>query len=497
MKVVRRVRVRAARWGIALMGCTLLASGMLAPAGVAHSATTKPNIVFIITDDQRWDQLNHMPTVERELVHKGTRFTSAFVTDGLCCPSRTSMLRGQYDHSTGVYNNDGIYGGWKRVHSLGLENSTLATWLHGAGYRTGFVGKYFNGYNNLTYVPPGWDVWRARKGPNYYNYDVSENGVPKLYGSAPADYDADVMTAYADTFIRSTPAAQPLFLWLAYHEPHAPWTVAPRYVGDPRCAGETNTGAASFNEADVADKPAYISATPPFTPTDAQTIGTTNWVHACESLLAVDSGVGTVLSALQATGRLANTLIVYVSDSGLLYGEHRVASSKAVPYEEGIRIPMIMRYDPLTQGVASTDNHFALGIDLAPTITDLAGVSVTPGCPSPPWGGVCHPGFDGRSLLSLVGGQSSSFTRSGFLIEHYETPGDNKIPTYCATRTRRYIYVRYLDGEEELYDLQADPHELTNLLYHNTDPSVEAVRTQMLARLKSLCTPTPPGYSFT
>ena len=489
------VRRRVLRGAAGLIGFALVASGMLVPAGVARSATTKPNVVFIITDDQRWDQLSHMPTVQRELVHKGTRFVNGFVTDALCCPSRISMLRGQYDHSTGVYNNDGTYGGWQRIHALGLENSTLATWLHGAGYRTGFVGKYFNGYNNLSYVPPGWDVWRARKGPNYFNYDVSENGVPKLYGSAPADYDADVMTNYADTFIRSTPTTQPLFLWLAYHEPHAPWTPAPRYVGDSRCAAETNTDAAAFNEADVSDKPAYLNAMPPFTPTEAKTIGTTNWVHSCESLLAVDSGVGTVLTALQATGRLANTLIVYVSDSGLLYGEHRVASSKAVPYEEGIRIPMIMRYDPMTKGVTTTDYHLALGIDLAPTIADLTGLTVTPGCPSTPWKGVCHPGFDGSSLLALVGG-AGTFARPDFLIEHYENPTDAKIPTYCATRTRRYIYVRYADAEQELYDLQTDPHELTNLLYHNTDPSVETLRKQMLSRLKQLCTPTPPDYSF-
>jgi N-acetylglucosamine-6-sulfatase len=468
---------------------------MLVPTGVAHSAPAKPNIVFIITDDQRWDQLSHMPIVQRELVHKGTRFIDAFVTDALCCPSRISMLRGQYDHSTGVYNNDGTYGGWKRIHSLGLENSTLATWLDGAGYRTAMVGKYFNGYNNLTYVPPGWDVWRARKGPNYYNYDVSENGVAKPYGSAPADYDADVMTNYANSFIRSTPVAQPLFLWLAYHEPHAPWTVAPRYVGDPRCSAETNTDAPAFNE-NTADKPAYLAAMPPFTAVQARTFGTTNWVHSCESLLAVDSGVGTVVSALQATGRLDNTLIVLVSDSGLLYGEHRIESSKAVPYEEAIRTPLIMRYDPLTEGATTTDNHLVLNIDLAPTVADLVGLTVTPGCPSTPWKGVCHPGFDGRSLLSLVGGQPAPFARSAFLIEHFETVGDDKIPTYCATRTRQYIYVRYFDAAEELYDLQADPFEMTNLLHNNHDPAVEAVRKQMLARLKQLCTPTPPGYSF-
>jgi len=150
----------------------------------------------------------------------------------------------------------------------------------------------------------------------------------------------------------------------------------------------------------------------------------------------------------------------------------------------------------LTNGVASTDSHLALGIDLAPTITDLTGLTVTPGCPNPPWKGVCHPGFDGRTLLPLLGGRSASFARSAFLIEHYENPTDKKVPTYCATHTSRYIYIRYGDGEQEMYDLQTDPHELTNLLYHNTDPSIESLRVQMLTRLRSLCTPTPPDYSF-
>ncbi len=496
MRPIHAWRRRVSRGIAGIVALSFVVAPLVAPAQGARPATTRPNIVFIITDDQRWDELSHMPSLQRELVRKGTRFTNAFVTDALCCPSRISMLRGQYDHDTGVYNNDGPYGGWQRVHALGLENSTLATWLHGAGYRTGLVGKYFNGYNDISFVPPGWDYWRARKGPDYFNYNVSENGVAKLWGGAPADYDADVMSNYANDFIRTTSTDQPLFLWLAYHEPHAPFTPAPRDIGDPRCANVTNKNYPSFNEADVSDKPAYLAAFPSFTPAETQTYGTTNFVSSCEALLSVDRGVNKVVAALQATGRLSNTLIVYVSDSGLLYGEHRTPSSKAVPYEEGIRIPMLMRYDPVTQGVASTDGHLALNIDLAPTVADLLGLSITPGCPTPFWKNTCHPGFDGRTLLPLLGGRTAPFARSAFLIEHYMDPSDERIPTYCATRTRSYIYVRYGDGQEELYDLKADPYEMKNLMYRNNDPAVTALRDQLLTRLKSLCKPTPPAYTF-
>jgi N-acetylglucosamine-6-sulfatase len=472
---------------------------LVPPAGSASptvaSSITKPNIVFIITDDQRHDQLSEMPVVQQELIGKGVDFTNAFVSDPLCCPSRASILRGQYAHSTGVYNNGGPYGGWKRVRALHLEKSTLATWLKAAGYRTALIGKYFNGYNKMSVVPAGWTTWRGKWQANYFDYKMSVDGVTRAFGATPADYEATVLSNFADSFIRGTSPSKPLFLYLAFHAPHSPWVPAPAHENDPACQGESDTDPA-VNE-DTSDKPSFEAAYPELTPEEVQQAAVTNWRLACETLRSVDEGVGQVLKALQDTGRLSNTLIVFLGDNGLLYGEHRVETGKDLPYEESIRVPMILRYDPMTDGVARVDPHLVLNIDLAPTVADLLHLTVRIACTTPPWGGVCNHRFDGKSLMPLIDPTSTKiFSRSDFLIEHYDDPGPDVVPNYCGVRTTHYMYTRYADGEEELYDLQSDPYELTNLLDENTDPSVEALRQQLLARDKVLCSPTPPNYSF-
>jgi N-acetylglucosamine-6-sulfatase len=497
------VRFSASRKRVSrIVVAPLVAAALVLPtaASVAPAATaarSKPNIVFIITDDQRSDQLGHMPILRRRLIGKGVHFANAFVSDPLCCPSRASILRGQYAHSTGVYDNGGPYGGWKRVRSLNLERSTLATWLSSAGYQTGLVGKYFNGYNQMSYVPPGWSTWRAKWQANYFGYEMSIDGATKTFGTAPADYDTTVMTRYANRFIRGADPSRPLFLYLAYHAPHSPYTPAPDQVDAPACRGESNTDAPSFNE-DTSDKPAYMAALRPMSPAEQHRVGVTNWVHSCETLLSVDQGIGTVLNALRATGRLGNTMIVYIGDNGLAFGEHRDRTGKSVPYEDSIRVPMVIRYDPLTHRGGTTDRHLVLNIDLAPTVADLLRLDVSIACTTPPWGGVCKHGFDGRSLLPLLRAHSPArFTRRRFLIEHYDdVPGPGGIPTYCGLRTTRYMYTRYVDKEQELYDLRTDPNELTNLLYRTPAPAVSTIRRHLLTRLKRLCSPAPPGYSF-
>ena len=166
------------------------------------------------------------------MVGKGVKFDQAFASHPLCCPSRTSILRGQYAHTTGIYTNGGSLGGWAGFRDRGLEGSTLATWLDDAGYETALVGKYLNGYAASTgHVPPGWDFWRGGE-PNYYNV----GGV--------RTYQTDLLTRYADEFIRGTSADTPLFLYLSYFKPHAPSKPATRYAADPRCDGITDVGRA-------------------------------------------------------------------------------------------------------------------------------------------------------------------------------------------------------------------------------------------------------------
>jgi hypothetical protein len=169
------------------------------------TAARRPSIVLILTDDQRWDTLWAMGHVQEVLKQHGVTFKNAFVTNSLCCPSRTTILTGKYSHSTGVYSNAPPHGGFPSFH----DRTTIATVLHGAGYRTALIGKYLNAYRaaaHAGYAPPGWDRWFAFAGDNghYYSYDVTNNGRIRHYGSRPADYSTNVLANQAVGFIRNT-----------------------------------------------------------------------------------------------------------------------------------------------------------------------------------------------------------------------------------------------------------------------------------------------------
>lgn len=444
------------------------------PSGPTSSATPdRPNIVLLLTDDQRWDTLWQMPNVQSLLAADGVTFSNAFVVNSSCCPSRASILSGNYSHTTGVYSNTGPHGGWEAFRSNHDERSTIATWLQGAGYRTAMMGKYFNGYRT-TYVPPGWDRWFAwmSPAPSYFDYTVNVDGKAVHYGLAANDYSTDVLASQADRFIRSTPASQPLFLYWAPSAPHAPSIPAPRHasvVPDRPFPQPPN-----LNEADVSDKPAYLQGGP----VNLNVMADLE-LQRYRTVQAVDDAVGKIVSTLEQTGRLSNTVIVFMSDNGIAQGEHRWRY-KLVPYEESIRVPLVIRYDPLTTG-ESTIQEMALNIDIAPTLADLAGV--TPASPT-----------EGTSLLPLLEGTGTSW-RSDFLIENlgFERGDSTSVPTFCAVRSTRWMFARYETGEQELYDLRADPYELTNLA---ADPAYADVVERMLARDRQLCSPRPPGFGF-
>jgi N-acetylglucosamine-6-sulfatase len=476
---LRRSHPARARLGARLRWIVAASIGATAlvplPASVPASGQTAgpPDVVILVTDDQRIDQLARMPSTQQLLVRRGVRFTRAFASNPLCCPSRASILRGQLSHTTGIYLNEGANGGWAGFRDRGLESSTLATWLDGAGYRTGLIGRYLNGYSATTnHVPPGWDHWRG--------------GAVTAYHTGPPVHHSVLTTRFADEFIRETPAGTPLFLHVGYLAPHAPATPAARYATDPRCDGITTSRIPSFNEADVADKPAPVRTKPSMTPEEQAYIGTTLPTNQCRALLSVDDSVAAIVNALRETGRLGNTLLVFMSDNGLFLGEHRLQAWKILTYEEAIRIPLVIRYDPLTRDAASrSDARLVMNVDIAPTIADLVGLDVRPGCPTPPYG-ACDGGFDGRSLLPLLSGSGSGW-RNDLLVENHQA---------CGVRTRQHLFVRYRSGEEELYDLAADPYQLDNLLFGPPSPEVTALRDRLLARLAVLCQPPAPGVGF-
>jgi N-acetylglucosamine-6-sulfatase len=475
---------RAARISLAWLATVIVLSSSLLFSVAADDASpqrrlnaTSPNVVLILTDDQRWDTLWSMPYVQAELVGHGATFSNAFVVNSLCCPSRTSIFTGQYSHGTRVYKNEPPNGGFKTFK----DASTIATWLHDAGYHTGLIGKYLNGYSsrNVSYIPPGWDRWfsftQKKTGDEsayYYNYTLSDQGSAVSHGATEADYSTDVFAGQADAFIRAADPAQPLFLHFSPPAPHSPATTPPRYAGSFSTLPRYRP--VSYNEADVSDKPAYIKALKKLTATQRNNVDSFR-INQYRTLLAVDDAVNTIVAALSDTGRLANTMIIFASDNGLTWAEHRWQKAKLVPYEESIRIPLVIRYDPLTS-TARTDDHLALNIDFAPTIAELAGVS--------------DPGAEGMSLMPVLAQDVTSW-RQDFLIEHVRA--SDVVPTYCAVRDAQYLFTTYGTGEQELYDLSADPYELNNQI---SNPAYADTTASLRVRDQELCSPVPPGFLF-
>jgi N-acetylglucosamine-6-sulfatase len=435
-------------------------------AGTARS--NAPDIVLILTDDQRWDTLWSMPHVESDIVSRGVTFSNGFVVNASCCPSRATTLTGKYSHTTGVYSNHEKqpYGGFPAFR----DGSTIATALQDAGYRTGLFGKYLNGYEHA-YIPPGWNRWFASyKGGAYYDYDANREGDELSFGSEPADYSTDVFGRAAVDFIERTDPSTPLFLYFSPHAPHKPATPAP---GDEGAFSSLDRWRPpSHNERDVSDKPGYVRNRPRLDREHKAAVDAFRR-DQYRSLIDVDRQVGEIVDALASTNRLSNTLLVFTSDNGMLWGEHRL-TGKGVPYEESIRVPFAVRYDPLVTG-QRVDDHLVLNLDLAPTFAAAGGTDL--------------PRAAGRSLLPLLSGGGRRW-RSHFLIEHLNL-NDSGVPTYCAIRSERYAWIEYGNGEKELYDLRKDPFELRN---RATSSGYRTARQRLKRNLRHLCDPAPPGY---
>lgn len=433
----------------------------------------RPNIVLILTDDQRWDTIDSkhspfgtdiMPHVRAEMEASGVTFPNGFMTTPLCCPSRSSILKGEYAHTTGVHGNAPPDGG-----AIAFDDSSaLGLWLQGAGYRTGFYGKYLNGYSDLwdstvgdpPYVPPGWTEWHGMKNVAYYDYTIVENGVEVPYGSAETDYSTDVLRDKAVDFIHNSAAqGQPFFLYFAPKAPHGPWIPAPRHAGMFSTA--TPWRPPSYNEADVSDKPLWVQNTPLLTPQDQTDLDAIR-IAQLEMLQAVDEAVLAIMNQLRADNIIDNTFVVYISDNGWTWGEHR-RQGKNHPYEEAIRTALFMRY-PRLAPLRRIEDRFALNIDLAPTFAELAGATI----PTPP---------DGASLVRVMDSTANSW-RSDFMTEGY--PANH---TWASIRDNEWKYIEYPDGEKELYNLDTDPFELDNVV---NDPSNAGCVAAMAARIREI-----------
>ena len=457
---------------LALFAILGLIGGFGLTAGQAESSfaqtTSRPNILFVLTDDMRADDLRYMPETRKLLVNRGVKFKNAFVTRSMCCPSRATILRGQYAHNHRVWVNVPPMGGFQRFRKLGREKSTIATWLNNAGYDTVLIGKYLNNYDDTKHVPPGWDGWNAYLGTYYEpdTYRINENGNIKTYDRSRI-HDTDLLADKATGFVRHTAGGAPFFMHLSPYAPHAPAHYAKRHAN--LFSDRLLPKPPNFNEADVSDKPAWVRNKPRLSSTQTSEM-TQLYRKRLRALQSVDEMVGRLVDALRDTGQLSNSYIVFTSDNGLHLGVHRL-EEKATAYEEAIHVPLVVRGPGVPAG--KVRSQMALNNDLAPTFADLAGVS--------------PPAFvDGRSLSPLLSAAPPAAWRTAFLVEHRRSANElanaRVIPDYDAVRTANHLYVEYGTGEKELYNLANDPHELRSI--HRTAGS--DLKRSLASRLDDL-----------
>jgi N-acetylglucosamine-6-sulfatase len=404
-------------------------------------AGDRPNILLIVTDDQRFDTMEFMPRTKARVFDEGVTFTNAFVTTPLCCPSRASIYTGMYAGNHKVHENLDP-----------LTTPTFAQRLDASNYYTGLVGtKYLNSWPDFRQRPE-FDYWAV--GGDAFDNQMFVNGATVQTN----DYITYTYRDYAARFLeQAAEQSDPFMLMLPFFAPHLPAIPAP---GDENLHLDLPAHRPpNFGEADMADKPASISALPSLTSGQIDKIDAAR-IGQIQTLNAVDIAVDDLLTMLDDLGTLDNTMVMFLSDNGYFWGEHRL-SAKRYAYEESIRVPFGIRY-PARIPAGTINDQFVANIDIAATIYDLTGVA-TP------------TQLDGRSLLPLLEGTNE--WRDDLLFEGWGAP------SYNAVRTARYKYIEGDNDERELYDLLLDPYELDNVY---ADDAYASVRDDMLARLDRL-----------
>ena len=490
----RRLSVAVLIAGL-LLGAVAITPGATVAKKRHRQVQKRPNIVVITDDDQAQEQQRFLPKTNAEIGQRGVTFDNSFVNYSLCCPSRSTFLTGQYAHNHGVRGNQLPSGGYSKL-APALSNS-LPVWLGRAGYYTGEIGKFLNGYGTTspdTEVPPGWNEWYgsldnpdAFTGGTYtaYGYTLNENGAIVHYGSTPdvvdpATFQTDVYSQKAADFInRRSPSRQPFFLWITPRDPHSEAAscacaadnprAAPRYEGS--LAGESAPRTPDFNEADVSDKPGTIKNLPLLSAAQIAAVDDRYRAKA-EALLGVDDLVANVVNTLRAQGELKNTVLMFTSDNGFFFGQHRVPQGKVRVYEPSIRVPLLIRAPGMPKGVHRRQP--VSNVDLTPTILDFARAKASRK-------------QDGTSLVPLMKSGRDWLGR-GLDLETYFTPDTTEDPedpplNYQGVRTDRYLYTQYGSGEQELYDLRTDPYELQNLASDPARASVHGALGALLGRL--------------
>ncbi len=439
----------------------------------------QPNVIVVLVDDLRWDEFgaaghNYIktPNIDR-LASEGARFKNAFATTPLCSPSRASFLTGRYAHSHGIVDNTDRSAQSHRLHTFPAQLDTL-------GYETAFIGKWHMGNDDSE--RPGFAYWAALKGQgkaidpelNINGKDIKKEG-----------YVTDILTDLSLGFIQRE-REEPFLLYLSHKGLHpnlhqADDGTVSKLDGGGFVAADRHKGVYKdevFKRRPNAyvtpkDKPALMRKIDNLPVLGKETATPEKVIRdRAEMLMSIDESLGRIMEALELESELDNTVIVFAGDHGYWYGEHGLNEERRLAYEEGLRIPLLVRYPPLVKA-GSTYGQMALNIDVAPTVLELTGNE-----PSAE--------IEGSSLLSLLKGEDSADWRSSFLIEYYtDTVWPRTLNMgYRAVRTERYKYISYtdLEGMDELYDLEKDPYELKNRI---NSPEYGQVLVDMKEALKN------------
>ena len=440
-------------------------SGRRQPTADNRPASGRPNILLLVSDDQSLVTFDatYMPTVFSELIGKGVQFTRGYDSSSLCCPSRSQILTGLFEHHTGVDDNN-----------VALARPTIVEALHDQGYRTMLAGKYLN---SAPCEPrPEFDQWECvSKTPSRYSL---VDPVIEINGELVSfqGYQTDILASHIVDFINDTPSDQPFFILYTPTSPHLPandfryeWMTVPPYRPP------------SFDE-DTLDngKPAFMQRGPL---TDSEiALQDKHLERMAHCVRSLDDSITTILGALG--DRESNTFVLYLSDNGYLYGEHR-RWAKEVLYDEAVHVPYVVRYPPLvSESQPFVSDALVENVDIVPTLAELAGF---------------HWGADGLSLVPLLSGDVTSI-RDGALIQHCEgithdkgepcdadfDGGKQSYPTDgFGIVTAGNVYIEYLTGEKELYDLSVDPYEITNVAGDPNYQGIEASLAQQLTDLRA------------
>lgn len=547
----------------------------------------RPSFVVIQTDDETLDQLYTifhaggveipvMPNTLKLLARRGETFSRYYVSYPLCCPSRVTLMTGRYAHSDNVRGNVPPNGGYTGFKARQAYSHNIATWLQAAGYRTIHIGKFLNGYGDEPFdsgtdVPPGWSAWHSVLNADthhyYYGYTLNNNGsIEGPYGDSgswdtreygerdyfgcpttsiegkPCLYETDVFNRMAWEELTATPPEQPFYMQLDYTAPHGDFRrpagpePPPRYYtlfdGAPYPHGPSE----GFNEGNVNDKPRFIRDAPFLSPEEIH-IYRVYYDKVLASLRAIDDGVKIIVDTLGGLHRLRNTYIIFTSDNGFFFGEHRITGGKFLAYEPSTHLPLLIRGPGIKPGSAT--GEISANIDISPTVLQLAGVKA-------------DKSIDGRSMVPFLRDPSLR-TRRPILFESFVQTNDveengggpaaapagvaagrtgggaaiNKRPASFLRRERReqrqrrdakasivappkdyegirlgpYKYIEWPDGEKELYDINKDPYELHNIVRQPNYFPIRAFLHAQLVRLESCtgrhCSEVAPKFPLT